>query len=121
MWLELIVGGKIVTFSQVGMQLDRCGKDQRCEWAAKIEAEAQKICGRREGVQFRCERGDLRIWLHEDAVKPVVRAIEEAEEQIPEDIRWFFQRIAYLLEHGEKYEAVDLPDRRARPSRNVLP
>ncbi|MDG6975959.1 MAG: hypothetical protein JRN27_07715 [Nitrososphaerota archaeon] len=112
MWLEMIVGGKVVTFSQVGMHLDRFGNDQRCGWAAKIEAEAQKICGRREGVQFRCERGDLRIWLHEDAVKPVIRAIEEAEQEIPEDIRWFFQRISYLLAHGERYEILDLPGRK---------
>jgi hypothetical protein len=102
MWLEIIVDGKIVTFSQVGMYLDRLGKDPRCEWASKIEVEAQKICGRTEGVKFRCDQGDLRIWLHKDAVGPVVRVITEAEPSIPEGIRWFFQRICYLLEHSEE-------------------
>lgn len=102
MWLEIIVDGKIVTFSQVGMYLDKFGKDTRCEWASKIEAEAQRICGRTEGVKFHCDRGDLRIWLHEDAVGTVVRVITEAENSIPEGIRWFFQRICYLLEHSEE-------------------
>jgi hypothetical protein len=102
MWLEIIVGGGIVTFSNVGMYLDKFGKDPRCEWATKIEAEAQKICGRKEDVQLRCDRGDLRIWLHKDAVRSVVRAIKEAEPSIPEGVRGFFQRICYLLEHSDE-------------------
>jgi hypothetical protein len=102
MWLEIIVDGAIVTFSQVGMYLDRFGQDPRCEWASKIEAEAQRFCGRGDGVKFRCDKGDLRIWLHKDAVRPVIRAIAEAEPSMPEDLRVFFQRIGYLLEHSEE-------------------
>jgi hypothetical protein len=108
MWLEMIVGGKIVTFTQAGMCLDRFGQDHRCEWASKIEAEARKICGRAEGVRFACEKGDLSINLHEDAVRPVVRAIAEAEPSMPEEVRGFFQRISYLLENGERYGIFDL-------------
>lgn len=102
MWLEIIVGGSIVTFSNVGIYLDKFGKDLRCGWASKIEADAQKICGRKEGVQFRCDSGDLRIWLHEDAVRSVVRAITEAEPSMPEGVRGFFQRVCYLLEHSDE-------------------
>ena len=116
MWLEVIVGGKIVTYSQVGVRLNEWGVDPRCEWAAKIEAEARKVCGRDEGVRFRCQEGDLSVWLHEDAVGPVVRAIAEMEQSIPEDIRWFFQRIGYLLEHGERTGVMDLQAGRSVPS-----
>lgn len=103
MWLEMIVDGAIVTFSQVGMRLDVYGKDQRCVWASKIEDKARKICGRTDGVRFTCDRGDMTIRLHKDAVKPVIRAISEAELSMPEDIRWFFQRISYLLEHSDEF------------------
>jgi hypothetical protein len=102
MWLEIIVGGSIVTFSQVGMYLDSLGKDPRCEWATLIESEARKICGKTEGVTFRCDKGDLRIRLHKDAVRSVVRAITEAEPSMPEGVRGFFLRICYLLEHSEE-------------------
>ncbi len=81
--------------------MDGLGKDPRCEWAPRIEAEARKICGREEGVRFECHRGDLSIVLHRDAVKPVVRAIAELAPSMPEYTRWFFLRISYLLENRE--------------------
>lgn len=102
MWLEIIVGRGVVTFSNVGMCVDKFGRDLRCEWASRIEADARRICGRSEWITFRCLKGDLSINLHEDAVRPVVRAITEAEQSMPEEIRWFFLRICYLLEHGER-------------------
>ena len=67
-----------MTFSQAGVCLNSLGVDPRCEWAPKIEAEARKMCARPEEVRFACEKGDLRVNLHEDAVGPVVRAINEA-------------------------------------------
>jgi len=97
----------LVTFSQVGMYLDRLGKDPRCEWASRIEADAKRICGNTEGIKFRCEKGDLSIVLHEDAVRPVVRAIVEAEPSMLIEVREFFQRICYLLEKGERVEVLE--------------
>jgi hypothetical protein len=105
-WLEIIVGGSIVTFSQVGTRLDGFGKDPRCEWASRIEADARKICGNVEGVKFRCERGDLSIVLHEDAVRPVIRAIADLEPSMPDEVRGFFRRISYLLEDGERVDVL---------------
>ena len=107
MWLEIIVGRGLVTFSQVGMCMDGFGRDPRCEWASRIEADARRICGRSEGIKFRCEKGDLSVVLHEDAVGPVVRAIVEAEPSMPIEIRGFFQRICYLLEKGERVEVLE--------------
>ena len=106
MWLEIIVGRGPVTFSQVGMYVDRLGKDSRCEWASRIEADARRICGRSEGIKFSCRKGDLSIVLHEDAVRSVVRAIVEAEPSMPTEIRGFFQRICYLLENGERVTVI---------------
>lgn len=108
MWVEIIVGGALVSFSNAGMYLNRMGVDTRLEWIPKIEAEARKICGRSEGVKFRIEAGDVRVNLHEDAVRPMLRAIDEALTRMPEDIHWFFQRISYMLEHGERYTLQDL-------------
>lgn len=108
MWVEIIVGGALVTFSNAGMYLDSMGQDPRVEWAPKIEAEARRICGRSEGVSFRIQSGDLRVNLHEDAVRPVVRAIAQALPDIPQEVHWVFQRISYLLEHGERYTLEDL-------------
>lgn len=102
MWLEMIVDGAVVTFSQAGMYLDQFGKDPRCEWASRIESDAQKTCGNKEGVKFGCEKGDLRIWLHRDAVRTVVRIIAEAEPAMPEEVRVFYRRISYLLQHSDE-------------------
>jgi hypothetical protein len=107
MWLEMIVGGGIVTFSQVGMHLDEFGRDPRCEWAPKIEAEARRMCGRTEGIRLRAEDGDLSIWLHEDAVPSVVRAITEALPSMPVEVQGFYQKICYLLENGERVRLTD--------------
>ena len=87
--------------------MDRLGKDPRCEWASRIQADARRICGRSEGVKFSCEKGDLSIVLHEDAIGPVVRAIAEAEPSMPVEIQGFFQRICYLLENGERVELLE--------------
>ncbi|HZW85437.1 MAG TPA: hypothetical protein VFE91_06010 [Nitrososphaerales archaeon] len=106
MWLEIIVGGGIVTFSNVGMLLNEMGKDPRCEWAARIEERAQKVCGRKEGVRFGCRSGDMSIWLNEDAVLPVVRAINEALPDMPDYVKGFFQRVAYLVENGERVRLI---------------
>ena len=95
-----------MTFSNVGMLLDEMGKDPRCEWARRIEDQAQKVCGRTEGVRFSCHGGDLSIWLHEDAVLPVIRAINEAEPEMPNYVKGFFQRIAYLVENGERVRLI---------------
>ena len=91
-----------MTFSNVGMHLDRWGKDPRLEWASKVGAEAQKVCRRSEGVEFLNDGGDLRIHLHRDAVPSVVRAIAEMEPSMPQEVVGFFQRISYLLEHSEE-------------------
>ena len=109
MWLEVIVGGGIVTFSNAGSCLDSMGVDPRCEWAPRIEAEARRYCGRAEGITFACNRGDLSVKLHEDAVASVVRAIAEAGPSMPVDILGFYQRISYLLEHAERVRLLDLP------------
>jgi hypothetical protein len=107
MWLEIVVGGGMVTFSQVGAYLDSLGKDPRCEWASKIEAQARRFCGRSEGIVFSAEKGDLSIRLHEDAVPAVVRAITESEPSMPEAIRGFYQRVVFLLENGERVKLSD--------------
>lgn len=101
MWLEIIVGGGLVAFSNVGVRLNSWGKDPRLEWAAKVEAEAQRICGRADGVEFLNDEGDLRIHLHTDALPSVVRVIAELEPSMPQEVVGFFQRISYLLEHSE--------------------
>lgn len=116
MWVEIIVGGRIVTFTNVGMYLNSMGNDPRCEWASKIEAQARKLSPRPDDVDFRCKSGDLRIWIRDEAVQAVVRAITEAELSIPEDIRWFFQRICWLLEHREGTRVMDLPSTGVRRS-----
>ena len=109
MWLEILVDGGIVTFTNVGTQLDSMGRDQRCLWAAKIEAEARRICGKTDEVVFQCEKGDLSVRLHKDAVLAVVRAIGESVEVMPVEIRGFYQKIAYLVEKGERVRLIDLP------------
>jgi len=108
MWLEIIVGGGIVTFSQVGAYLDSWGRDPRCEWAPRIESEARRICGRTDGITFSAKGGDFSVRLHEDAVPSVVRAITEAEPHMPLEIRGFYQRISYLLENGERARLIDI-------------
>ena len=102
MWLEIIVGGGLVTFSNVGVYLNKWGKDPRLEWASKVESEAQRVCGRTEGVEFLNEGGDLRIHLHRDAVPSVIRVIAQMEPSMPQEVVGFFQRISYLLEHSEE-------------------
>jgi hypothetical protein len=114
MWVEIIVGGSLVTFSQAGICMNSLGVDPRCEWAPRIEAGARRICGRADGVRFSCDRGDLRINLHEDAVGPVVRAITDALPSMPPEIHGFFQRICYLLENGERVGILDLASLRLR-------
>lgn len=108
MWVEIIIGGGIVTFSQAGTYLDSLGRDPRCEWAPIIEAEARRISGRAEGIRFTAQGGDLSVRLHEDAVLPVIRAIAQAETSMPTGVRGFYQRICYLLEHGERVRLADL-------------
>jgi hypothetical protein len=108
MWLEIVVGGGIVTFSRVGACVDSWGRDPRCEWAPRIESEARRICGRTEGITFSAKGGDFSVRLHADAVPSVVRAITEAEHLMPIEIRGFYQRICYLLENGERARLVDL-------------
>jgi hypothetical protein len=108
MWLEIIVGGGIVTFSQVGRYVDPEGHDPRCKWAPRIESEARKLCGRDEWVTFADLKGDLSIRIHEDAVESVVRAITEAEPLMSEYVRAFYQRVSYLLEDGERVRPFDL-------------
>lgn len=102
MWLEIVVGGDLVTFSNAGMYLTKWGKDPRLEWASKVGAEAQRACGRTEGVEFLNDEGDLRIHLHRDAVPSVVRVIAEMETSMPQEVVGFFLRISYLLEHSEE-------------------
>lgn len=102
MWLEIIVGGGLVTFSNVGVFLNGWGKDPRLEWAAKVAAEAQRVCGRAEGVEFLNDEGDLRIHLHRDAVPPVIRVIAGMEPSMPHEVVGLFQRISYLLEHSDE-------------------
>ncbi len=120
MWLEIIVGGGLVTFSNTGMYLNHWGVDPRVEWAAKVEAEARRICGRSDGIIFSCEKGDLSIRLHEDAVKPVIRAITEAEESMPDEIKGFYQRISYLLENGERHRFTDLAAKAEAANKKAL-
>jgi hypothetical protein len=109
MWLEMIVGGKMVTFSKVGMWMDSFGRDPRCEWAQRIEAEARRICGNTNGVIFTCLKGDLSIRLHEDALRSVIRAINEAEPSMSPEVRSFYQRVCYLLEKSDPLEASQSP------------
>lgn len=107
-----------MTFSQAGTYLNGLGEDPRCQWAPKIEAEARKICGRSDGISFVCEKGDLRINIHEDAVGPVVRAINDALPEMPVEIHRFFLRIGYLLENGERLGILDLA--RLRPRKTSI-
>jgi hypothetical protein len=108
MWVEIIVGGSLVTFSQAGVCMNAFGLDPRCEWAARIEAEAREICGRSDGLKFACEKGDLHVNLHEDMVGPVVRVINESLPSMPKEVHGFFLRICYLLENGERLGILDL-------------
>ncbi|MDG7008574.1 MAG: hypothetical protein JRN06_10085 [Nitrososphaerota archaeon] len=105
MWLEIIVGGGLVTFSNAGVHLNRWGKDPRLEWASRVEAEAQRTSGKTEGVEFLDDEGDLRIHLHRDAVPSVIRAIDKMEPSMPQDVVGFFQRISYLLENSDELGA----------------
>lgn len=106
--MEMIVDGALVSFSNAGTYLNNLGEDPRAQWAPKIEAGARRICGRSDGILFRCEGEYLSVILHEDAVRPVVRVITEALPDMPQEIHGFYQRICFLLEHGERYTMQDI-------------